>query len=270
MDSISDHIQKIKNLNKEPAEFLNFPDELKNDPTFLIECLMCTSHVFKYIPDKFKNDKYFCLMTIQNNSNFIRFFSDDLKNDRDIVTACVSMNGNSLQYFSEYYRNDRSIVMVAINQSYQSIQYVSDELKNDENIAYFALFASKKQSKIGLNLDIFSNKFLTDKKFILKLVQIYPTSFSKVSNEFKNDDDIVNLAIFLSVSNLLHASSRFNSSEQFVYPFVKKNVRYFNFASEEFKALYGNAQNFLKSYEMNDNLHDTLNHQPINHSSFKI
>jgi hypothetical protein len=135
--------EKYKEVELEVAkEFHNLPEELKNDPSFLLEALEALEHetwlIINLIPKALCKDKEFFYQAAELDGEVLHRADPSLLADKDFLLEAISRCGNSgyygkspLAYASKELRNDRNVVLAAVKKDKEALKYASEELQND-------------------------------------------------------------------------------------------------------------------------------------------
>ncbi len=135
--------EKYKEAELEVAkEFHNLPEELKNDPSFLLEALEHGAWLIsKLIPKALSTDKEFFYQAAALDEEVLLRADPSLLADKDFLLEVISRCGDSeyymkspLAYASKELRNDRNVVLAAVKKDKQALKYASDELQNDPEV----------------------------------------------------------------------------------------------------------------------------------------
>jgi hypothetical protein len=120
-------------------EFHNLPEELKNDPSFLLEALEHEAWLIsKLIPKALCKDKEFFYQAAALDEEVLLRADPSLLADKDFLLEVISRCGDSeyytkspLAYASKELRNDRNVVLAAVKKDKKALKYASEELQND-------------------------------------------------------------------------------------------------------------------------------------------
>jgi hypothetical protein len=123
-------------------EFHNLPEELKNDPSFLLEALEHEAWLIsKLIPKALSKDKEFFYQAVEFDEEVLLCADPSLLADKDFLLEVISRCGDSedftkspLAYASKELKNDRNVVLAAVKKDEKALEYASDELQNDPEV----------------------------------------------------------------------------------------------------------------------------------------
>ena len=204
-------------------------DELQNNREFVKECIALDGYTLEHIKnDVFLNDKELALLAIENypspsgiikklNANLkndpeiilaglkkyytsLEAASDDLHNNRDFILKCVNINGCTLGLLkNEDFKNDREIVEQALDNlgedaaKWDTIangiaKNIGSDLKSDRSIVDKILKVNP------YTISYFSN-FDFNQQEVLDFINTNPKTYRHLSEEHKNDLEIINRVI---------------------------------------------------------------------------
>lgn len=180
-------------------EFSIFKDIISYDGDFL-----------EFFPQKYRNNKEIVLIALTYYPYPLKFASEELKKDKDIFYAALDAQEGSIDVLddaNECLRDDKDFMKEMLKVDGNAFKYCSERLKNDEEMVALSI------ENYG-SLEFAPDNFKKNKKFILKLVNISHNLskdvFSHISEELRNDDDVIN-------------------------KFIKKDVRCYSFLKEDKK-----------------------------------
>lgn len=244
-DSIENAILDYKSilvLTKEtPAIFKNLPDEIKANPEIYSVALSSSSSNFSDLPDNLKNDPKFILSLIKDypsvldtiRNTDIELYSALMK-DSSFTKKCVKENPYSLQYLrapSNAPYSKEILIKALLSAQKQGISIEPDDefikriepfltpalkkLLNDnapiESLinqvrlerklqklnpeATYDLIATQIKKGFTEVVSSINQSYLENVDFALKLVKLNGSIYHKLSDDFKNDDNIIKVSI---------------------------------------------------------------------------
>lgn len=103
---------RLNNYSNE--EFLSLPDSLRNDKTFVLNCLKRNGLLFKHLSSQLKCDIELKLEAIKQNEEVIKFL--DIKDFEDInfVLNCLQMNSDVFPLLPLTLRSRENVLLWAI------------------------------------------------------------------------------------------------------------------------------------------------------------
>ena len=169
--------------------------------------------------EELKRDRDFVLEAVKQNCNAIKYASEELKNDREIVLEAVKQNSRVLKYISEKLRNDRKFILEVVKNGiipsslpnkyhdddeimFESIKNLAILLKkhyislviNDKRpfAQYYETVIQSGLAHRGLNM---SRKYTSNRESMLEIVKQCGWAYVLVSDNLKNDGEIIYEAI---------------------------------------------------------------------------
>ena len=112
---------------------------------------------------------------VSQNGWKLQLASNELRNDKEVVLQAVTQNGESLRWASKELQNDKEVVIISVSHSEENISFASDELR--ENVEWRSSFLS------------------TEREILLKCHSINGLMLRYASEDERNDEEIVTLAI---------------------------------------------------------------------------
>jgi len=214
-ESLKNDRAVVKAAIFEDSDNLEFAsDKLKNDKKLVMNVVNTWGSRLIYASNDLKNDKEVVLLAVRQNGLALEYASEELRNNKEVVLEAVRQNGLALEYASEELRNDKEVVLEAVRKNGLALKYASEELRNDKELVKEGLkiideLIMSNQSPKEF-LEILGPNLKKDKSLIIEIIKKDGAILEHVSEELRNDLDIVNLAI-------------------------KDNIRYFEFAGDKLK-----------------------------------
>ena len=189
-------IIKIMNDDKYSTNLYNeLSDEMKNDKDIAL-CAMNNTvqgSAFKDMPQCMRDDKDISMIRmIKDHGWDYPILSDILKNDKDIVYTAIKycpQTGHIMKNMPNELKNDRAFMIRLINEFSGIYPKISLKLQKDKEIANLAF------SKYGEGKKYADNSIMKKEK-TLSIVLGDGSKLHSLSDEFKNDKDVVIYAIY--------------------------------------------------------------------------
>ena len=151
---------------------------------------------------------------INESSFFFGEISDELKKDVDIARALIKNQGSSgFDKIDPSFKADREIILIAYesddsgwNSHASKEDYVPKEFINDVEVISAAV-------KAGWSLDKVPEGLKEDKNILMAGVQNDPRSYEKLSDEQKNDEEILLAAMESKKGGSFYTPFKFASAE---------------------------------------------------------
>ncbi len=226
------------------CNFMEFPEEYKNDREFVLEALDINELIFEFLPDKFHDNKEIALKAIKYDSENIRHISAKLSDDYDVIMEALSLGrADALQHASERLRDDYELVLYAVSQS-SGYEYFFEEYEEYGKYYNDALTYASERLK-------------DNKEIALISVRNNPESLSIVSDRLKDDYDVVMEAVKSNGKALEYASERLKSDKKIVLTaasnfYINENDFYDYDEYEEYLEKNENILTFLSDELRND------------------
>jgi hypothetical protein len=131
----------------------------------------------------------------------------DYMNDKEIVLAAVQSNSRMLKFASEEMKNDMDVGLKV-----GSLEYIGDKLKNNKEFLFKA--AEMKY------FDELEHEFMSERDFVLKIVQLNGKLLKSASKALRDDREIVLEAVKNS-NSLQFASERLRNDEEIALECIK-------------------------------------------------
>jgi hypothetical protein len=153
--------------------------------------------------------------------------------ERHQFLLVVKKHGMSLRHGGKF-TEDREIVMAAVKQNGLALQFAADAFKNDKEIVFAASTSSNSIMYNGIKYA--SKELRNDKNFIITILQVNGLLLEKLSDEFKNDEDVVLAAVRNNYFTLEYASYNIRNNREFMFTLIQRSIRFLLDASDELKA----------------------------------
>lgn len=168
------------------------------------------------------------------------FYIYKLHTDRIFVLDAITKDRYAfIKYAHKKFNNDRVIVLAALEQDGSALEYASKSLQNDKEVVLAALVIRKiDEPDVGQIQSAFkyaSPSLQNDKEFVLKVVKLQPNALEFVSEDLKNDPEVVTLAVNSTYENgmtigkpaLAFASKELQNDRKIVLDAVRNPTIYF-------------------------------------------
>lgn len=242
-------------VKKNGAALQYVSEELKNDPEICLEALNRHDMAFRFVSDALKSDKKFMLSAVKlRRGALFKRVSRIFMNDYDIVKAAVTLDGNLLKLSCMELRNNREIVSLAATENGDAFcNYASNELRQDRQLCLIAARTSNKvvsktcqqfsgDREIVLEavrfegtLEVVSDELKNDREVILTAISSHGRDIQYAPQHFKNDREIVLKAVNQSWKAIEFVHDLFGNDREIVLCAVKQHYNALEYASDEFK-----------------------------------
>jgi hypothetical protein len=220
--------------------FNSFPAKYKDDDDIAFKMVQKSGFCFRHVSDRLKANKDLALLSLQQDARNIGEMPEELQKDPEIVRAAFtggssfsmgpaiknvpselleqrvfaelgSQTGQSLEYFPEW-QDDRELVLQFTKKKIQNYQYVSARLKKDRTVVLS--YVGHKHSWVQLN---------------------------EVPKEFRNDEEIVELALIGNASNAKHMSKELLNNTEFIKKMTTTNSEILSYLPKDIGAQVMNS-----------------------------
>jgi len=169
--------------------------------------------------------------------------NDEIAGDETFFRNAVKLNGDALKYASDVIRDNKEIVMSAVKSSCWSLKHASDRLKIDKDVVMQSL---KDRSDLYYNHLVFPEQLLTNRDFVLKLIQTNSYNINFIPNDLRDDEMLYAYAL-AGDSSILNSNIKafddetynklFNllENKEIVTEVILKNIYVFNYLSVDLK-----------------------------------
>ena len=231
----------IEEIKRRPYNLTHASDRLKNNKEIAKIVLSYGLHFIKELGEKLKNDKNFIPKLKQKYEEYKNISKSMIGNsgelliinDKSLAIKAVKIDGTSYTRLSNKLKQDKDILILAIKNSGSAIKYARENLQNDKD------FEKKVKEKYGKHKLVqiyqkYSNNYDLVKQ---ALKEPYGWScFEYVSNELKNNREIVDLATKRNPYNIEHANTRFKNDKKLAIKLVKHFGETLDFFSNKIKS----------------------------------
>jgi hypothetical protein len=169
-------------------------EDFTKDKKVVLAAVTNNGLALEFADDSFKSDEdvVFTSSTSSNSTmhNGLKYASPELRNNKNFIITILQVNGLLLEKVSEEFQNDKDVVLAAIKNNYFAFNYASYDLRNDRD------FILPLVQRNGSRFLLFaSNNLLSDRLFVLASVINNGKALLYVSDELRNDKELVFLAM---------------------------------------------------------------------------
>ena len=167
------------------------------------------SGVFYFSLDpELKNDSDVAKAALKSYASNIQYVPEWMREDKDIVMETVQRDGSIIQHVSEKLKSDRDFILNIVKVSPGSYEYISDELKGDREILKTALEAQARINKGGNLFRKSPEKFRDDVELVTMAVKDHWPTLGLASERLRDNEEIVAIAVEQNKAALKYASPR--------------------------------------------------------------
>ena len=239
----------IKEIRNRFQFYFELPKEKQNNKRILLEALDLSTYRFcdydawiQRLDPSLLHDLDVAMAFISKRDQLRAYFDPKLFQSRESILKQVALHGQSLKNLSTTDQDDEEIVSTAIEEDGSAIQYASNRLKMKKDLALKAIrqnyvafeylpLSMQKQDDI-LETYLYSHPcefytkmpvLITDKEKAYHYIDIWGLALAFVSEELRDDMDLVKLAIAKDGYNLIYASERLKNNKDLMKEAVKKD-----------------------------------------------
>eukprot|EP00928_Gymnodinium_smaydae_P087745 TRINITY_DN71970_c0_g1_i1.p1 TRINITY_DN71970_c0_g1~~TRINITY_DN71970_c0_g1_i1.p1 ORF type:complete len:588 (+),score=58.90 TRINITY_DN71970_c0_g1_i1:264-1766(+) len=205
-------------------------DRLKNVQHVAKAAVFGSPLAFPYIGDTFKDDKDFVMSAIEAGCD-IRHASTALKGDRDVAFAALRKQKDCFQHFSVDLKNDIEIVLNAIRIDPRNILHAAETAKDNFDVMKVVVTTMTSH-------DLFSCasvRLKQSSEFARYALEACPQTLQHMSDEIRDNDGLVKVAVAQLGDALQHASVRLKDSHDLVLLAVSQSGNAIRHASIRLK-----------------------------------
>ena len=225
-------------LNKESSCIYNLGDKLKNDKEFVLNLMtklestgehLNYDYIFESLGKDLKDDEETVKFFIEKNKYCLKYASSRIKN----IIKSEEENKNNEMINECMVSNDKEKLIEAVKNDVNNFAYINDDLKNNKQFV----------------LDLI-DKLTIDNKYNYKTIfkYDYETIFKNISEEMRNDPDVVLKYIFESVYCFKYAGNEIKNNKQFVLDLIDyiNNSKEHSIFFYEYKVIFKNLGEKLR------------------------
>eukprot|EP01080_Neovahlkampfia_damariscottae_P006188 gene6188-10195_t len=175
-----------------PSEFQFLSEELQNNREIVFEAILNGTRLQR-IPTQYKKDKEIVLLAIKKYALNYQHVSPELKDDPEVIICALEnrLDYNFIKSPVKFTNDD--VIIACIKRNHYFYRSISQEKQFNQKILFEAI-------KSGISLSVIDPKFRSQKDLMLFSVQINGYNIDNVSNELKNDRDIILTALKQNIS----------------------------------------------------------------------
>jgi hypothetical protein len=252
----------LKSIQKNPLNLqMHSDEEIIGNKEIILNAIKLDYKNIRFASENLKNDISFAKEILIKEPDCLEFFSNKIKDNKEIIDLVLSkfFHGKIFKYIGEKFKDDKDVVLKEMTHHGDMFEFVSDRLKADEEVLISSLKSSNGNSIIFAsptlksNMDIVKNALQyinyssinvfkdlgmlaqSNKEIALLAISKKPESYLYVSEDLKNDIDIVKTAIKLDGSLFKFIPLSFKQNKEIFLLAIKQYALAIEFATEEFK-----------------------------------
>ncbi len=170
---------------------MKYKNILDDDENVMLAAIKNDEANIKLASDRLQNRKEFIVLLIERgvSINILNITNPIFYDDAYIMRAAVIADGRVLEHASDALKDFQPLVNLAVNANWEALKYASPNLKNNEN------FVLNVVSNNARALQYASLELKKNRKIVLAAVENNGGAL-KYAPEFKDDEEIVKLALF--------------------------------------------------------------------------
>ncbi len=195
-----------------------FPLKIRNNKQVLLKAISLSKSktcVLDYLMDTpLINDKDICLAAVKKNGlSFLRV-PVHLAKEEEIYVAAMKQDGFVMRYIPKDIVRTREMAKIAVQFNGHGLGALSDPMQDDFELVSLSVATSPSTIRFA------SARIQNDRNYVLELVRMNGRCILYLPDEFKNDNELLCIAIaqngmVLNDEKLLESSSLFNACLQF-------------------------------------------------------
>lgn len=245
-------ILKSLEINGDLYCFLNEP--FVNDKEIFLQATKNGRFIMEYAGEDIKRDRNLVEVAAKKDYTSLKFASTEIQSDAEFILKVVKHNKQSLIFLTEPLTSNKEFMMKLIEYDPNAYTSCHDEVKryimyNDfellKQIAKYArhfdtrdlpndikeklledektLLEILKHKPFLFEKKYINQKYINNKNFFLKVLEINGSFLKYASDELKDDDEIVNHALKNDSNAIEYASTRFKQNLKRVLVSLKKS-----------------------------------------------
>lgn len=236
--------KKLIENKKFVKELLNKHPSMRLYETILSELLFTGEDELEIIQRILKKvkDKQFGFRDDLSLDNVFKVLRTNLKKSKELVRQFCTLDPNILKIVSKEFKEDEEIVFEAMKKDASVLKFASEKLKCDKAFILKVLAYYKKYEQSGWYADTYKRKNIlnfvceklkNDREIVIKSLHIDGSSFEYLSPPFKDDDEIIKIAldnVLPKNSGIIQfASERLKNERSIAKLFIEKrglNLKY--------------------------------------------
>ncbi|MDY6072143.1 MAG: DUF4116 domain-containing protein [Bacilli bacterium] len=206
------------------------------DVDFIIDKIKNNLNLLEFFPIQIKNDKKLINQLIDKLISFYNYDFNDISQKNRFFISLLKNNKNTfiLECYPEILNNEL-FLEEAIKVNSNIYAYLPQKYKNDYHLTYIALYIAYHNYEIDNIINFVDKKILYDKNFALSLVDISPCFIEYLSDELRNDVDIVYKVGSKSPYYLRYAGKIALSNVDLIKKMIKKNYNSYLYIDSSLK-----------------------------------
>lgn len=219
--------------------FNGIENSLQTDRDFIFECIKISPHFYRELPSEspFTSDKEIYMHVIQNDPFLFRYLPENIKKHRDVQETVIQKIPMSISVFSEdLFIHNKEIIKMALEKNGMVLQHIPREFR-DYDACLWAV------ENCGLALQFVPFQFFQD---------LVPTAVSQCGyalrycpNDYKNNEEIVRLAVDNKPDSVLLSNKRFRNNKEFMRDIVTKDPSCISLCSYSLKTDIAFLEEFI-------------------------
>ena len=215
---MSEELKKffLRNLPYDEKLLETIPKELQDDNEIFFAAAAKHEHALKYCSEKLTKDQKFMKLVLKLSSQHFKNASIDLKKDKNFIYNHVERDG--FEFIDEELKDDETFMKKMIQKDTMMFFYCSKNLKSSKE---FVLFSMSCRIPFDIFKDI-SEELRNDREIVKSAFKYTSSKLFHLSFKFKSDREIVKLAVENDGNNILDASKELRDDEELGLISVRK------------------------------------------------
>lgn len=188
--------------------------ELKDDEEIVKIAIEKNARDYCAASERLRSNRELMLMALTKDGSIFRCVPEKFRDDRGIAIIALrgSYTGENFTLLSDRLRGDKELAMSTIKYINRSFRYMSDKLRDDDEIVEKAF--SGENYHIESIYPYLSPRLKKNRALALRAVQKQPTVLKHLNEDFKDDKEILEMALTTNPWSYQFASEKMRDSEE--------------------------------------------------------
>lgn len=232
LKSDADFVYEILEINEYNFSQASF--DLQNDKEFVLKCIELSRFLIEDAPEHFLDDKDCAIAAIKRKGHHaLQVISDRLKDDKDVAIAAINHQPDCYKFISERLQYDQDIVLLAL-QDDGLMQFIPKIYRDNKKIMFDFFNTWHINPQSVQNLQYVSENLKNDSEIVMSAIQRDGANLQFAAKKFKQDKSLATLAIE-NFGSLEFLSSKLRNDREIVLLALKNSGSELKFASNRLK-----------------------------------
>lgn len=182
------------------------------DESFICKLIQENDEIYGCLSEKDKHKRVYLEAFLKSKTfKSKKLLPDDIRSNRNILLEAINLDGDNAYLFDDKFRSDREIVLEIMKKNGRGLIYADDELLLDRAFVFEAINIAPKVDFRDLPI-----QFHEDKEIVLLVINKGLCSVGVLSEELRDDEEVMRRAITLYPEKFEYASDRLKNNQEFV------------------------------------------------------